>query len=73
MLDAAIDYIEPDIVCGTHNGSTGVKPGANPIQDAIKFSEIVPYDDSVYRSDTYMLVGRVFIKLRKSIHHYKHL
>jgi hypothetical protein len=41
---AAVNYIKPDIICGTESWLKGEKPGKNPTKDAIKSSEIVNSD-----------------------------
>ena len=33
---AAVDYVKPDIICGTESWLKGVKPGKSPTNDAIK-------------------------------------
>jgi hypothetical protein len=41
-LNVIINYTKPDIVIGTESWLKGVKPGGNPITDAIKSSEVFP-------------------------------
>jgi predicted nucleotide-binding protein (sugar kinase/HSP70/actin superfamily) len=41
-LNVIINYTKPDIVIGTESWLKGVKPGRNPITDAIKSSEVFP-------------------------------
>ncbi|XP_063409089.1 uncharacterized protein LOC134692562 [Mytilus trossulus] len=58
---AAVNYIKPDIICGTESWLKGVKPGKNPTQDAIKSSEVFPENYVAYRNDRGTLGGGVFV------------
>ena len=66
-LTAAIEYLKPDIVCGTESWLKGIKPGKNPTSDAIRSSEIFPPNYNVYRNDRGTLGGGVFIMVNKQI------
>ena len=44
----AVDYIKPDIICGTESWLKGYKPGKTPTSDAIKTSEIFPDNHNVF-------------------------
>jgi hypothetical protein len=35
-ITVAVNYIKPDIICGTESWLKGEKPGKNPTKDAIK-------------------------------------
>ena len=66
-LTVAIDYLKPDVVCGTESWLKGIQPGKNPTQDAIKSSEIFPPNYNIYRNDRGTLGGGVFIMVNKDI------
>ncbi|KAK3097942.1 hypothetical protein FSP39_014709 [Pinctada imbricata] len=66
-LTLAIDYLKPDVICGTESWLKGIKPGKNPSHDAIKSSEVFPPNFNVYRNDRGTLGGGVFILVEKSI------
>ena len=63
-LKAAVDYIKPDIICGSESWLKGVKPGKPPTNDAIKNSEIFPENYNVFRNDRGTLGGGVFIAVQ---------
>ncbi|XP_053403025.1 uncharacterized protein LOC128558204 [Mercenaria mercenaria] len=48
---AALDYIKPDLICGTESWLKGVKPGKDPDKNAIKSSEVFPPELTVHRND----------------------
>ncbi|CAG2240535.1 unnamed protein product [Mytilus edulis] len=64
---AAINYIKPDIICGTESWLKGEKPGKTSTKDAIKSSEVFPDDYNAYRNDRGTLGGGVFILVHKDI------
>ena len=64
---AAVDYVKPDIICGTESLLKGVKPGKSPTNDAIKNSEIFPENYNVFRNDRGTIGGGVFIAVQKNI------
>ena len=64
---AALEYIKPDVVCGTESWLNGVKPGKPPSQDHIKSSEIFPDNYTVYRNDRDRHGGGDFILVRDNI------
>jgi hypothetical protein len=64
---AAIDYIKPDIVCGTESWLKGIKPGKTPTPDAIKSSEVFPNSYKHFRNDRGTLGGGVFILVHEDI------
>ncbi len=64
---AAIDYIKPDIICGTESWLHGEKPNAPPTSDHIKSSEIFPDNYNIFRNDRSRLGGGVFILVHKSL------
>ena len=65
MLKDAVDYVKPDIICGTKSWLKGVKPGKSRTNDAIKNSEIFPKNYNVFRNDIEILRGGVFIAVQK--------
>ena len=66
-FDMALQYIKPDIVCGTESWLKGIKPGKQPSKDAIKSSEIFPNNYTIYRNDRGTLGGGVFIMIHNSL------
>ena len=62
---AALDYIKPDIICGTESWLRGIKPGKDPDKDAIKSSEIFPTNLYIHRNDRGSRGGGVFTGVRK--------
>ena len=64
---AAVNYIKPDIICGTESWLKGVKPGKNPTQDAIKYSEVFPENYTAYSNDRGTLIGGVFVLIHNDI------
>ena len=64
---AAVNYIKPDIICGTESWLKGVKPGKNPTKDAIKSSEVFPENYTAYRNDCGTLSGGVFVLIHNDI------
>ena len=64
---AAVNYIKPDIICGTESWLKGEKPGKNPTKDAIKYSEILRNNYTAYRNDRETLGGGVFVLVHNDI------
>ena len=64
---AVIDYVKPDIVCGTESWLRGVNPGKLPCPDHIKTSEVFPENYNVFRNDRSKLGGGVFTMVHKSL------
>jgi len=64
---ATLDYIKPDIVCGTESWLKGIQPGKNPTTDTITSSEIFPSNYRVYRNDRGTRGGGVFILVHEDI------
>ena len=56
---AALDYVKPDIICGTESWLKGVKPGREPSKGAIKTCEIFYYN--------MIFITRVGTLLRESV------
>ncbi|KAH3730332.1 hypothetical protein DPMN_056315 [Dreissena polymorpha] len=50
-LQAALQYIKPDIVFGTESLLKGIKPGKPPSSDAIQSSEVLPSHYKSFRND----------------------
>ena len=57
---AALDYVKPDIICGTESWLKGIKPGVEPSKSAIKSSEIFPDNFIFHRNDRMSRGGGVF-------------
>ncbi|WAR06007.1 LORF2-like protein [Mya arenaria] len=66
-LEAALNYIKPDIVCGTESWLKGVKPGKPPSPDATKSSEVFPTHYRAYRNDRGSLGGGVFVLIHEDL------
>lgn len=66
-LQAAMNYIKPDIVCGSESWLKGVKPGKPPSQDAIQSSEVFPPNYKTFRHDRGTLGGGVFVLVHEDI------
>ncbi|WAR25054.1 hypothetical protein MAR_010758 [Mya arenaria] len=56
-FNAALEYIKPDLICGTKSWLKGVKPGKDPDKTSIKSSEIFPPELTVRRNDRSSGVG----------------
>ena len=46
-----VAYTKPDIIIGTESWLKGIKPGENPMKDAIKSSEMSPENYTSYRNE----------------------
>ena len=64
---AALDYVKPDLICGTESWLKGVKPGKEPAKNTIKTSEIFPSVFIIHRNDRMSRGGGVFTGVRKSL------
>ena len=64
---AAMDYVKPDIICGTESWLTGIKPGKDPTDDAIKSSEVFPDSHFFHRNDRETTGGGVFVGIARSM------
>ena len=64
---ASLDYVKPDIICGTESWLKGVKPGKEPSKHAIKTSEIFPDDYIFHRNDRISRGGGVFTGVKKNL------
>ena len=64
---ALIDYVKPDIVCGTESWLRGVNPGKPPRPDLIKTSKVFLENYNVFRNDRSTLGGGVFAMVHKSL------
>ena len=53
----ALDYVKPDIICGTESWLKGVKPGKDTCKNAIKNSEVFPSNINVHRNDRSLGIG----------------
>ena len=56
-LAAAVNYIKPDIICGTESWLHGMQPGKSPSLDHIKSAEVFPDNYTAYRNDRSSLGG----------------
>ena len=56
---AALDYIKPDLICGTESWLRGIKPGKDPDKNVIKPSEIFP-SNSTFTEMTEEAVGEAY-------------
>ena len=63
----ALNYIKPDIVCGTESWLKGMKPGKPPSTDAIQSSEIFPSHYKAFRNDRGTLGGGVFVLVHEDL------
>ena len=63
----ALNYIKPDIVCGTESWLKGMKPGKPPSTDAIQSSEIFPSHYKAFRNDRGTLRGGVFVLVHEDL------
>ena len=68
---ASLEYIKPDIVCGTESWLNGHCPGKEPKPNAIQNNEIFPDNYRIFRNDRGTLGGGVFIAVNKSITSYE--
>ena len=68
-LLTAINYVKPDLICGTESWLNGIKPGKTPKHspDYIPSTEIFPKDYQVYRNDRNCNGGGVFILAHSSL------
>ncbi|XP_071480876.1 uncharacterized protein [Diadema antillarum] len=64
---AALQYVNPDIICGTESWLQGIKPGLDPGKDAIKNSEVFPSSYQIYRNDRDGCGGGVFIGVQQEV------
>ena len=61
---ASLEYVKPDIICGTESWLRGVKPGKDPAKNAILSSEFFPDNFTFHRNDRgTRLGGGVFTAL----------
>ncbi|CAC5395645.1 unnamed protein product [Mytilus coruscus] len=66
-FSAAVNYIKPDIICGTEYWLKGEKPGKKLTKVAIKSSKVFPENYTTYRNDRGTLGGGVFILVQNDI------
>ena len=67
-FSAALDYIKPDLICGTKSWLRGVKPGKDPEKNAIKTSEVFPTNYTIHRNDRSTGIGGgVFTAVKEGI------
>ena len=48
---AALDYVKPDLICGTESWLRGIQPGKEPSKNAIKSIEVFPEDYFIHRNE----------------------
>ena len=63
----ALEYIKPDIICGTESWLRGKKPGKPYSKSAIQNSEIFPDNYTVFRNDRSSRGGGVFVAVQSNI------
>ncbi|XP_052780575.1 uncharacterized protein LOC128217460 [Mya arenaria] len=66
-FQAALNYIRPDIVCGTESWLKGVQPGKAETADSIKSSEVFPQNYNAFRNDRGTLGGGVFVLVHQDL------
>ena len=64
---ATLNYMKPDLVCGTESWLRGVKPGKPPAQEAVRSSECFPPNYVAHRKDRGSLGGGVFILTKEDL------
>ena len=64
---AALDYVKPDLICGTESWLRGIQPGKEPSKSAIKTCEIFPEDYIIHRNDRMSRGGGVFTGVKKHL------
>ena len=64
---AGLDYVKPDLICGTESWLKGIRPGKEPSKHAIKSSEIFPDDYILYQNDRISGGGGVFTGVKKNL------
>ena len=62
---AALDYVKPDLICGTESWLRGIQPGKEPSKSAIKTCEIFPDSYIIHRNDRMSRGGGVFTGINK--------
>ena len=62
---AALEYVKPDLICGTESWLSGIQPGKEPSKSAIKTCEIFPEDYIIHRDDRMSRGGGVFTGVKK--------
>ena len=62
-----LEYIKPDIICGTESWLRGKKNGNAYAKSKIQNSEIVPDNYPVFRNDRSMRSGCVFVPVQSNI------
>ena len=64
---AALDYVKPDLICGTKIWLRGIQPGKEPYKSSFKTCEIFPEDYIVHRNDRMSRGGGVFTGVKKHL------
>ena len=64
---ATLEYIKPDIVCGTESWLHGIQPEKNPATNATGSSEVFPPGYTPYRSDRSTLRVGVFVLVKEDL------
>ena len=62
---AALEYVKPDLICGTESWLRGVQPRKEPSKSAIKTCEIFPDSYIIHRNDRMSRGGGVFTGINK--------
>ena len=67
-FQAAVEYLKPDIICGTESWLRGIHPGKDPAKNSIQSSEVFPESLKVHRNDRPSgLGGGVFVAAQDSL------
>ena len=66
-LAACMNYIKPDIMCGTKSWLKGEQPGKPTKSDAIRSSQCFPENYEVLRNDRGTVAGGVFIATKQGL------
>ena len=64
---ATLEYIKPDIVCGTESWLHGIQPEKTPATNATGSSEVFPPGYTPYRNDRSTLRGGVFVLVKEDL------
>lgn len=58
---AALNYIKPDLVCGSESWFRGIKLGQDPAKNTIKSSEVFNPEYTFHRNDRTVDTGGVYL------------
>ncbi|CAG2218649.1 unnamed protein product [Mytilus edulis] len=66
-IRAAVEYVKPDLICGTESWLKGIKPGRDPEKNCIKSCEVFPDNYIFHRNDRDSLGGGVFTGIKSNL------